>query len=182
MAETGKARTRREREGWFARFAPEDMPGIDIGCGSDPIHAGYRKWDLGLGDPDATTMDGVGEWTYFTVYASHVLEHLADPITALRSWYKITMSGGYLIVCVPHRDLYERRKELPSRWNADHKHFWLPEQGEPPCTRGLRDSVCEAIPDANIICLRVLDEGFYDPGEEHHAHGEYSIEVIVQKP
>lgn len=185
MAETRKAARRRAEENWFARFAPETMPGIDIGVGDDPLNAPFRRWDKV--DGDATFMAGVPDQSYFTVYASHLLEHLADPIMALRNWYRILMRGGHLIVCVPHRDLYEKRRELPSLWNAEHKTYWLPELGvarasEPSHTRGLADVLAEALPDAELVSLRVLDEGFHDPGPDQHSHGEYSIEAIVQKP
>lgn len=158
------------------------MPGIDIGCGDDSLNGVFRPWDIVNGDSDATHMAGVEDHSYFTVFASHILEYLDDPVEGVRNWYRILMSGGHLIICVPHRDLYERKKELPSCWNGDHKHFWLPDYGEAPHTRGLKDTILQAIPDANIVCLRVLDEGFYDPGEFGHAGGEYSIETIIQKP
>ncbi|HJT33806.1 MAG TPA: class I SAM-dependent methyltransferase [Pirellulales bacterium] len=186
MAETRKAARRRNEENWFARFAPDTMPGIYIGVGDDPLCASFRRWDTSLGDGDATFMAGVPDQSYFTVYASHVLEHLADPVTALRNWYRVLMRGGHLIVCVPHRDLYEKRIELPSLWNAEHTTYWLPELGaarahEPPHTRGLADTLATALPDADLVSLRVLDEGFFDPGPEQHSHGEYSIEAVVQK-
>lgn len=182
MAETIKAKARREREGWFEKFAPADRPGIDIGCGDDPIHESFRRFDRGLGDGDATTMEAVGDGQFFTVYTSHVLEHLDEPTRAVRSWYRILAPGGHLIICVPHRELYERKRELPSRWNDEHKHFWLPIRGEPPCTRGLLETILDAVLDANVVSLRVLDDGFHDPGAEHHALGEYSIEAIVRRP
>ena len=185
MAETRKAARRRHEENWFARFAPETMPGIDLGCGDDPLNGTFRRWDKI--DGDATLLAGVPDESYYTVYASHLLEHLNDPLTALKNWYRVLMRSGHLIVCVPHRDLYEKRIELPSTWNAEHKTFWLPELGparahEPSHTRGLADALAQALPDAELVLLRVLDAAFHDPGPEQHSHGEYSIEAIVQKP
>lgn len=181
MAETIKSRDRRTREGWFEKYAPMFTSGIDIGCGKDPLNDTFRRFDHIFGDGDAQKMHGVPDNLFHTVYASHILEHVYDPIEAVWNWYRICRSPGHLIICVPHRDLYEKKKVLPSRWNGDHKTFWLPEHGEPPITRGLRDVVLQAIPGANIVLLRVLNEGFISNGEQSHSGGEYSIEVIIKK-
>jgi SAM-dependent methyltransferase len=180
MAETIKSRERRVRENWFEKYAPFHFSGIDIGCGKDPLNATFRRFDHLFGDGDAQKMIGVPDNSFFTVYASHILEHLHDPIEALHNWYRICLSPGHLIICVPHRDLYEKRTTLPSRWNAEHKTFWLPEMGEPPITRGLRETILQAIPNADIVLLRVLDEGWVSNGDAHSG-GEYSIEAIVRK-
>lgn len=182
MGETSKAKDRRIAERWFDRYAPSELPGIDIGCGDDPLCETFRQWDISKGDGDATLMEGVADESYCTVYASHVLEHLNDPITALQNWYRILKPGGHLIICVPHRDLYERKKELPSNWNGDHKTFWLTDRHELPCTRGIIPTIREAIPDAVIMTVKILDDGFSDPGPAIHSLGEYSIEAIVKKP
>lgn len=184
MAETSKARARRDREGWFDRYAPARLSGIDIGCQADFLNATFRRWDTIYGDGDATLMEGVPDGVFQTVYASHLLEHLDDPRTALRNWWRILRPTGHLIVCVPHRDLYEKRTHLPSRWNGDHKTYWLPDFAapeDPPHTRGLRQAIGEAIPDGEVVCVKVLDEG-YDPNGDGHAVGEYSIEAVVRKP
>lgn len=180
MAETIKSFDRRIREGWFEKFAPSHLSGIDIGCGKDPLNATFRRFDNILGDGDAQKMEGIPDDSFHTVYGSHILEHVHDPIEALYNWYRICRSPGHVIVCVPHRELYEKKKTLPSRWNGDHKTFWLPEKGEPPHTRGLREVVLQAIPNADILLLRVLDEGWVSNGDAHSG-GEYSIEVIIKK-
>jgi SAM-dependent methyltransferase len=181
--ETSKAHARRLREGWYSQYAPEDRVGIDIGCSDDPINQTFRRWDLIFGDGDATDLDGVPADSFYTVYASHVLEHLKLPNKALRRWYEVLKPGGHLIVCVPHRDLYEGRSFTPSQWNDDHKYFWLPDVEEPPCTKSLKREIMAAIPAANIVSFRVLDEG-HDPSLLPNCHpiGEYSIEAIIQKP
>ncbi len=38
------------------------------------------------------------------VLASHVIEHVANPLRALREWRRITCVGGRLVLIVPHRD------------------------------------------------------------------------------
>lgn len=178
--ETAKAHFRRLREGWYERYAPADKPGIDIGCGIDPLNNTFHKWDAVYGDGDATYMDGVPDATYHTVYASHVLEHLQDPVEAVRNWWRILQPGGHLIICVPHRDLYENKKELPSNWNSDHKWFWLPQEFDPPHTLSLAHVVGRGT-DRDTVLIRVLDEGHKSSGLDEHPGGEYSIEAIVRK-
>lgn len=182
MGETSKARPRRLREGFFKKYAPADRPGVDIGCSDDPLNQTFRRWDLVLGDGDATEMAGVPAGAFWTVYASHVLEHLSFPRQALRRWWEILHPGGHLIVCVPHRDLYERRRMLPSRWNEDHKYFWLPDCEEAPCTKSLKGEIAAAVPAASVVSLRVLDEGYdHTLPDSVHPVGEFSIEAILLK-
>lgn len=179
MAETRKSHIRRLNEGWF-QYAPFWLSGIDIGCGVDPLNETFRRYDHIWGDGDAQKMIGIPDNAFHTVYASHILEHVYDPIEAVYNWYRICKSPGHLIICVPHRDLYEKRKTLPSNWNPDHKTFWVPEIGEPPNTRGLRETIRQAVPGANLIVLRILNDGYVSNGDGHSA-GEYSIEAIVKK-
>jgi SAM-dependent methyltransferase len=180
--ETSKAHARRLREGWYEKYAPEDKVGIDIGAAEDPLNQTFRRWDLIFGDSDATEMLGVKPESFYTVYASHILEHLQFPRKAIRRWYEILKPGGHLIICVPHRDLYEKKKFPPSKWNPDHKYFWLPETEEPPATKSLKKEILEAVPAANIVSLRVLDEAYnWELGPNEHAVGEYSIEAIIRK-
>lgn len=181
MAETRKSYNRRVNEGWFEKYAPSHLSGIDLGCGKDPLNHTFRRFDAANGDGDAQLMHGTPDDIFHTVYASHLLEHVHDPVEALKNWYRICRSPGHVIVCVPHRDLYEKKLDLPSRWNGDHKTFWVPETGEPPVTRGLRETVFQAIPNADIVLLRVLDEGWVSNGATNHSGGEYSIEVIIKK-
>jgi len=102
--------------------------GIDIGSGDDPLGRWQslfplmtecRAWDLP--DGDAQTLPGIGPNEFDFLHSSHCLEHLRDPLTALRRWCEVVKPGGYLVVLVPDEDLYEQGV-WPSRWNADHKH------------------------------------------------------------
>lgn len=182
MAETSKARARRERQGFFERFVPLDRPGIDIGCGDDPINPVCRQYDHLFGCGDATHCSNLPDDAYFYTFSSHTLEHLADPWSAIRNWYRITAPGGHLIVMVPSKMLYEKKDRLPSRWNADHRWFFMPEEDEPPHTLGLRKLIREQIPQGQIVWFQVCDEGWVDLGPDVHSTGEYSIEVVVRKP
>jgi len=179
--EVSKAHARRLREGWHERFAPEHLPGIDIGCQHDPLNGKFRRYDLIFGDPDATFMADVADETYYTVHASHILEHLADPTTALRNWYRILAPGGHLIVLVPHRDLYEKSLRLPSKWNFEHKSYWLPDRDDPPDTRNFRAALTD-VAGADLVSFRVLDDGWRSLPADVHPVGEFSIEGILRKP
>ncbi len=182
QGETSKAHARRQREGWFQWVK---APCLDVGCGIDYLLPGFpcRRWDQMYGDGDATKLEGVADESFATVYASHVLEHVHDPVDALRNWWRVLAPGGHLIVCVPHRDLYEGKLDLPSRWNGDHKTFWLPEiADELPHTRGLRQVLAQAGLGEMVVSFRILDDGHSFPDPMVHPVGEYSIEAILRKP
>lgn len=187
MAETRKAHDRRVRDGFYEAFCQGQ--GIDIGVGridtfdgedALPID-GIHTWDKDNGD--ATFMDGVTDAFYDFVYASHVLEHISNPVLALKNWWRILRPGGYLIVFVPHRDLYEKRTHLPSIWNGDHKYFLLPDQDDLPFTLGLRQLIEGALVDQphEVLYLKTCSEGHTITDPLQHSDGEYSIEVVVRK-
>lgn len=179
--ETWKAYKRRLNEGWFDKYAPEDKPGIDIGCQYDALNSTFRRWDIAFGDGDAEFMEGIKDETFYTVYASHILEHINNPKEALRNWFRILKPGGHLIIMVPHRDLYEKRKTLPSQWNGEHKWFWLPDESETPCTISLKDLI-KTLPNSNLVSLKTLDDGYdYSLPINAHPIGEFSIEAIIKK-
>lgn len=175
--ETHKAVLRRIREGFFRKYCLGT--GLDIGHGGDPVLGTCDLWDKSEGD--ATKLAGVPDAVYDFVYAGHVLEHLDDPTTALGSWWRVLKPGGFLIVCVPHRDLYEKRTRLPSRWNTDHKRFYLPDRAEPPDTASFRTELESALPDAEIDHFRVCDDGHTIADPNIHSDGEYQIEAVLRK-
>jgi hypothetical protein len=184
IGETGKAHARRQREGWYAEHCR--APLLDVGCNNDFLLSGFpcTRWDQVYGDGDATYLAGVPDGRYQTVYASHILEHVHDPQMALRSWWRVLRPGGKLIICVPARDLYEGQKDLPSRFNSDHKTYWVmdaPLATDPRHTRGLRQEIVRALPHARVVSLRTLDEG-YACARGEHPQGEFSLEAILEKP
>lgn len=47
------------------------------------------------------------------VFASHVIEHFADPVRALREWMRV--ASRYVVLVVPHRDrTFDRDREVTS--------------------------------------------------------------------
>lgn len=178
-AETSKARPRRERDGFFSYIKGR---GIDIGCGIDPLTPDCDRWDDDLpGCGDATFMHNVSDASYDWVYSSHCLEHLLHPEIALHNWWRILKPGGTLILYVPHRNLYEKKELLPSRWNPDHKFFILPFDDEAPNTFSLEGMIRRNCEGHSLIRLKDCDEGWIPLGPETHSHGEYSIEAIIRK-
>lgn len=179
--ETRKAHERRCGEGFFERYCTGRV--LDVGCGrldtgdgEDLVVPHALGWDKDMGD--ATFLDGLPDESFDTVYASHVLEHLSNPWLALLNWRRVLRLGGHLIISVPHRDLYEKSRRLPSRWNPDHKFFVLPDQEDLPHTLSLR-ALIEGIPFLELISMEVKQEGWEAVGPDIHSPGEYSIEAIA---
>lgn len=77
------------------------------------------------------------------VISSHVIEHFADPVKALKEWYRVVRPGGYIYVIAPHKErtfdkdrtrttlgeLIERHQTGKGLPNPDHEHcsFWITE-------------------------------------------------------
>lgn len=181
QGETGKAVDRRVRELFFEKYCRGK--GIDIGCGNNPLGvAGIDKWDQDLGHGDATFMAGIPDHAYDFVYSSHCIEHLVFPYIGMRNWWRILKPGGWLIVFGPERNIYERRLTLPSRWNGDHKTFWLLDRSDPPTTFSVLEMVQHCCPGYELHSLRLLDEGNTKRDKpDEHADGEFSWEIICKK-
>jgi len=59
------------------------------------------------------------------VYSSHTLEHVVDPVKALKEWLRVVKVGGYLVLYLPHKLYYPNVGEKGA--NPDHKSDFLPE-------------------------------------------------------
>ena len=175
--ESHKAYERRKREGFFEKYC--EGKGLDIGYGGDPVAQGVTGWDYEHGD--AHYLNGLDDESFDFVYSSHLLEHLPDVDTALTNWWRVLKPGGYFVLYLPHRDLYEKKKTLPSQFNDDHVHFFLPDVDDPPDTIGLRPLLEGLLTDIEIEYCRVCDEGYINPGENIQSKGEYSIEIVARK-
>lgn len=186
MAETAKTKARWIRLGLYDLWI-SGKQGIDIGCGRHDTFDGidtismencvHHDKDM----CDAHTMELWGSETFDYVWASHVLEHLENPQQAVRRWYDLLKPGGMMMIQVPERDLYEKRRVLPSQWNGDHKTMWLLDENDPPNTFGLRPFLRWILGDKVYMEVRVVDEDYVRNGDGHAA-GEYSIEAIIVKP
>ena len=149
---------------------------LDIGCGQDPITPACARFDKAMSPSMDAHKLPYETASFQAVYSSHLLEHLERPEDALRDWWRVLSPCGQLILQVPHRDLYEKKKHLPSRFNPDHKFFLLPDRDEAPHTYSLAGLVRRACPGAWLQRLEVLWDG-YEPGGtvDEHPTGDYSI-------
>jgi SAM-dependent methyltransferase len=69
------------------------------------------------------------------VVANHVLEHVCDPIGALREWHRILRQDGHLLMAVPDKRLtfdHRRRRTPLAHLVADHRSD-LPEHERNRC-------------------------------------------------
>jgi len=174
--ETSKAKNRRLKEGFFKKFTKGN--GLDIGFGGDIICKNARGYDFEHGD--AQNLDGLENKKFDFVYSSHTLEHMKNPRIALKNWWDKVKKGGYLIIYVPHRDLFEKKKRLPSKWNKGHFGFFMPDKHESPNTLGVRQLLNKTLDKFNIIYIKVCAEGYKCFGEDK-PEGEYSIEAVIKK-
>lgn len=51
---------------------------------------------------DATALEGIADGAYDAVLSSHTLEHVANPLLALREWKRVVRPDGALLLVVPH--------------------------------------------------------------------------------
>ena len=187
VAETWKAKERRIKDGFFDKYC--NGRGIDIGCRSDVLLPTCDLWDLTISpDMDAKFMAGIKDETYDFVYSSHCLEDIDEPKVALINWYRILKPGGYLILFIPHRDLFERVHFLPSPCNKDHKHFFLIDKHEAPHTLGIIPLITEVLTNYELLYVKKCDDGYkctyMDRGNGFFSlliEGECSIELVLKK-
>lgn len=60
---------------------------------------------------DGTDLTRIPDHSYDFVLSCHSLEHIANPVKALRHWVRVTVPGGALIVVLPdYRRTFDRRR------------------------------------------------------------------------
>lgn len=176
-AETSKAKKRRTEEGFFEKYCQGS--GLDIGYGGDLLCPNCRGWDIE--DGDAQTLEGLPDGHFDFVYSSHCLEHVNDAADAISNWWRVLKPGGYLLLYISERDLYERKKTLPSRWNTSHKRFFLLDKEELPDTVGILTLIEKTLENYKIIKSDLCKQNYKLANETAQASGEYSIEIILKK-
>ena len=175
--ESSKVRARRQQEGFFEKFCRGK--GLDIGYGGDKLCDNCQGWDIE--DGDAGTLKGLADNSFDFVYSSHCLEHLDNADEALKNWWRVVKTGGYLILYLPERDLFERKKTLPSRWNTSHKRFFLLDRDELPDTVGVLPFIQRTLTGYEILKADICKNEYNIRTEEQQADGEYSIEIVIRK-
>lgn len=178
LKETSKAKDRRKAAGFFERYLRGQ--GIDVGYGGDLVVPNCRGWDVE--DGDAHDLAGIADETFDFVYSSHVLEHLTDPARAIRNWWRVLKPGGYLILYLPERDMFERKRTLPSTTCLDHRHFFLLDRDDPPDTIGLIPLLKRNLSGMEIVYNQICDAGYNAAMPINHLwDAEYSIELVARK-
>jgi len=179
MSETKGCMNRREKEGFFEKYI-NNRKGIDIGCGrlygyheNNKIHGDAIAHDKDI--CDAHYMNVYDDLQFDYTYSSHVLEHLEKPETAIKNWYRITKTGGFIIIAVPSKFRYEKKSNPPSRWNGDHKRFYT-------CASLLSEIELALEPNSySIEYVKDCSEGFKWEPPDKHSSGEYQIECVIKK-
>jgi SAM-dependent methyltransferase len=64
---------------------------------------------------EAGHIDAVTDDSYDALLASHVIEHMANPLGALAEWQRVVRPGGHLLLVVPHREgTFDHRRPITS--------------------------------------------------------------------
>jgi SAM-dependent methyltransferase len=126
--EVRKTYRSRIESGFFSRyFAGQAI--LDIGYkGNNPQAVPIVPHAVGV-DRDYPGYDGTrlpfDDESQDTVHSSHCLEHIPDYRAALAEWFRVLKVGGYLVLTVPHRWLYERKPTPTSRFGGnEHLRFY----------------------------------------------------------
>jgi SAM-dependent methyltransferase len=62
---------------------------------------------------EATDLGELDTGAYDLLLASHVLEHVANPLLALREWHRVLRPGGTLVMVVPQRErTFDHRRPI----------------------------------------------------------------------
>jgi len=139
---------------------------LDFGCGDEKVFDGAIGIDLygkaanlrlDLSNPENVRL--FGDEVADVVFSSHFLEDIYDYKGMLRQFWRVLKQNGYLILYLPHKDLYPNIGQPGA--NPNHKHDFLPE-----------DIVSALDEFANYDLIRC---------ETHSEADEYSFEIIAQK-
>lgn len=166
------------KNGFFDTYMKGE--GLDIGYagyvqGCNSILPNAVGIDLNFPGYDGKTLPFLDNSQDY-VYSSHTLEHVIDYKMFIKEAYRVTKIGGYIVTIVPHQFLYEKKKDLPSRYNGSHYRFYTP--------ASLLKEFEESL-EPNSYRVRLLedeDQGFtYDLPPETHSGGCYQILSVLQK-
>lgn len=111
--------------------------GLDLGCGPHKAFPHFTGVDsckdtelFGIDmKPDVVVdtcerLEGIDDGSQDFVFSSHLLEHIEDYRAALKEWWRVVKDDGYLVLYLPHKDLYPNVGTEGA--NPDHKHDFTP--------------------------------------------------------
>lgn len=176
--ETERSHKKRMQNGFYEKYMYGD--GLDIG------YRGSIEWaepvlDDAIGiDRDYPKYDGIhlpfDDNSMDYVFSSHCLEHITDYSRTIEEWFRVLKLNGRLIIIVPHQHIYEKKINLPSQWNSDHKRFYTP--------ASLLKEIEESLTPNSYRVRHLMDN---DEGNDNsippnkHSNGPYEIECVIQK-
>jgi hypothetical protein len=178
--EAGRSYQRRLRSGFLDRYCSGPLV-LDVGFSGydNPEMKTALPGAIGI-DVDYPGYDGIHlpfeDGTVDCIFSSHCLEHIQFDHAAIRDWYRVLRLGGFIVCMVPSQALYEKRRFLPSQFNADHKRMYTPSS---------LARVFEEALDVNSYRVRHLAENDadfdYSLGPDVHSNGAYEIEIVIEK-
>ena len=122
--------------------------------------------------------------TFDFVFSSHCLEHMNNPYSALKEWWKLVKVGGYLYVIIPDEDLYEQGV-FPSRYNPDHKWTFTINKAASWSLRSVNViELVSSLPNGHLIKLETQDRGYdYALANQDQTLGEAMAQIcfVVKK-
>jgi len=78
----------------------------------------YNYYDGKMGKVivnDAVNISSVENNCYDFCFSSHSLEHIANPLKAIKEWLRIIKNGGHIIIVVPEKSLcFDHRRDYSS--------------------------------------------------------------------
>jgi predicted SAM-dependent methyltransferase len=177
MSETLKAHIRRLNDGFYVFVNGKTI--IDVGYAATGGETMPDQRVIGI-DLNTPGYDGshlpFEDNSQEVIYSSHMLEHTNNDMDIIKDQYRCLKPGGFLIIYVPHQWLYEKKGNLPSRFNHDHRSFYTPAK--------LLRIIEDALPLREYRLRRCMDcdTGFdYKIPDDQHSTGEYAIECIIEK-
>ena len=166
--------------GFFDRFLSGPHV-LDIGYrGNSPLNQPIVPQATGI-ERDYPGYDGktlpFADLSQDAVHSSHCLEHIPDPMHVLADWFRVLRIGGYLILTVPHQQLYERKPTPTSRWGGnEHHRFYTPAV--------LMAEIEAALPvgEFRVRSLRDNDADFdYGRPPDQPPRGCYEVELVIER-
>jgi len=152
---------------------------IDIGAGNDPVVKHAEIFDLNHGDAQFILNYREKE-TYDCVNSSHCLEHMHDVPAAFEQWWGLVKPGGYMVIVVPHEDLYEQRV-WPSLFNSDHKAtFRINKENTWSSSSYEIMSLIKSLPNAILISAEIQDKN-YDYALQGKKLSKFSLKIYKWK-
>lgn len=108
---------------------------LDIGCGLEKCwpnligvdslkdYAGQRPPSVDI-VAEGDNLSMFSDKSMDGIFSSHFLEHVVDYKSCLKEWWRVLKAGGYLVLYLPHKELYPNLGQPGS--NPDHKHDFMP--------------------------------------------------------